>query len=272
MTKLIAIDIDGTLLNSNREITEETIEAIGEARELGIQVVLCSGRPRAGMSGLLEKLNMNKDEDIVISFNGVLASKVVSDEVLSQTILSYQDLLKIDSFCQKNNIKYHIQNEQGIYTTNVDVGDYTVFDAYINQIPLFVRTLDEMKDIPIYKINFAEKPETLDSIMGQIPVELTEEYTMVRSSHCFVDILNKSTSKGQAVAKVAEYLGIAQSEVMAIGDNDNDISMIEYAGIGVVMENGSVAAKSVADYMTKSNNENGVAYAIREYALKLVSH
>ena len=114
---------------------------------------------------------------------------------------------------------------------------------------------------------FIDEPERLNKVIAQIPASIKEKYMMVQSAPYFLEILHPEVSKGNAVKKLAEKLGIKQQEVMSIGDNGNDLSMIEYAGCGVAMENAIPEVKKSADFQTRSNNENGVAYAIQELVL-----
>lgn len=114
---------------------------------------------------------------------------------------------------------------------------------------------------------YIDEPEKLDRTIAAIPEEVKERYTMVKSSPFFYEILHPAASKGNAVRQLADLLGIAKEEVMAIGDNGNDLTMIDWAGCGVAMGNAIPEVKASANYETKSNNENGVAHAIQELVL-----
>lgn len=133
---------------------------------------------------------------------------------------------------------------------------------------LCYRTPEEMtEDIKIVKMMMIDDAEVLDQGIAQIPKEYFERYTMVKSSPYFFEILNKQADKGAALKHLAQHLGIKQEEVMAIGDNENDLPMIEFAGIGVAMGNATENVKQIANVITASNNEHGVAKAVEKYVL-----
>ena len=112
-----------------------------------------------------------------------------------------------------------------------------------------------------------DEPAILDKAIARIPAEVKEKYTVLKSAPYFLEILDKRVTKGTGVKSLADALGIQPEEVMAIGDQENDIAMIEYAGVGVAMDNAIPAVKEAANFITKSNLEDGVAYAIEKYVL-----
>lgn len=114
---------------------------------------------------------------------------------------------------------------------------------------------------------FIDKPENLSRVITSIPKDVREKYTMVRSAPFFYEILHSEASKGNAVRQLAQLLGIEQAEVMCIGDNGNDLTMIEWAGCGVAMANAIPEVLEAANFQTRSNNEHGVAHAIHELVL-----
>ena len=117
------------------------------------------------------------------------------------------------------------------------------------------------------KVMMIDEPAILDKAIARIPPEVKEKYTVLKSSPYFLEILDKRVNKGTGVKSLADVLGIKAEEVMAIGDQENDIAMIEYAGVGVAMDNAIPAVKEVANFVTKSNLEDGVAWAIEKYVL-----
>lgn len=264
--KLVAIDIDGTLLNSNRKISLKVKETLQRANENGMSIVLCTGRPLPGVKEQLTELNLYGDNDYVITYNGSLVQATKSNEIISQYTLSHNDFLEIELMSRAVGAHLHAIDDQTIYTTNRDIGKYTVHEAYLVDMPLKYRTVEEMTpDMSIIKMMMIDEPEVLDKAISQLPDEFIEKYTTVKSTDFYYEILNKKASKGNALAKLAEHLGIAQSETMAIGDNENDLSMIEYAGIGVAMGNATESVKRAADIQTTSNDEDGVAEILLKY-------
>ncbi|MGX7243432.1 sugar-phosphatase [Enterococcus quebecensis] len=264
--KLVAIDIDGTLLDSNRKITPKVKETLKKANEKGIFIVLCTGRPLPGVKEQLAELELYGDNDYVITYNGSLVQSTKSNEIISQYTLSYDDFLEIELMSRKVGAHLHTIDDQAIYTANRDIGKYSVHEAYLVDMPLKYRAVDEMTpDLSIIKMMMIDEPEVLDNAISQLPEAFINKYTTVKSTDFYYEILNKEASKGNALAKLAEHLGISQEETMAIGDNENDLSMIEYAGIGVAMGNATESVKQAADVHTTSNDEDGVAEVLLKY-------
>ncbi|MBO0441727.1 HAD superfamily hydrolase [Enterococcus sp. DIV0212c] len=264
--KLVAIDIDGTLLDSNRKISPKVKETLQKANESGISIVLCTGRPLPGVKEQLAELDLYGDNDYVITYNGSLVQATKSNEIISQYSLSYDDFLEIELMSRKVGAHLHTIDDQAIYTANRDIGKYSVHEAYLVDMPLKYRAVDEMTpDMSFIKMMMIDEPEILDKAISQLPEDFVNKYTTVKSTEFYYEILNKEASKGNALAKLAEHLGISQSETMAIGDNENDLSMIEYAGIGVAMGNATENVKQAADVQTTSNDEDGVAEVLLKY-------
>ncbi|MBC5635743.1 sugar-phosphatase [Ornithinibacillus sp. BX22] len=272
MYKLIAIDMDGTLLNDHHEVPENVKAALHQAKKQGIKVVLCSGRPIGGMRSYIRELNLDEDGDYAIAYNGAFVQNTYSNEVVAELSLKHDDLQNLYDHSLELNTPMHFFDVNGLYTPNADISEYTVLESYLNKIPLGYRQVSDVpKDISIPKIMYINKPEKLTHTIQSLPESLTDQYNIVQSSPYFLEFVHPNASKGNAVRKLAELLGIKQEEVMCIGDNGNDISMIEYAGCGVAMRNAIPEVKAVADFETLSNNEGGVAYVIEKVALKDLS-
>ncbi|EPI01015.1 MULTISPECIES: sugar-phosphatase [unclassified Enterococcus] len=266
--KLVAIDIDGTLLNKKRELTPEVKEAIAAAVAKDVAIVLCTGRPLPGVSEQLKELDLYQDNDYVITYNGALVQQTKSGKIIARHGLTHEDFLEIEMMARKVGSHLHSINDHSIYTANRDISEYTVRESSLVNMPLKFRTPEEMTpDMDIVKMMMIDKPEVLAAAIARIPQSFRDKFTTVKSEEFYFEILNKKASKGAAVENLAQYLGIDQDEIMAIGDNENDLSMIEYAGLGVAMGNAVPIVKETADVVTASNEEHGVAEAIKKYVL-----
>jgi Cof subfamily protein (haloacid dehalogenase superfamily) len=266
--KLVAIDIDGTLMNDRKEITKEVNDAIQAAKARGVKVVICTGRPIVGVQSIIKELNLNDEDDYVITFNGALVQNTYNSDVESQITLTYENLKELYELSQKIDSPIQFFDTENLYTPNKEISRYTIHEAHINQIPIHYRPIDEVpKDMLIPKVMFIDEPERLNQIIAKIPESFWEKYTFVKSTPFFLEILDPSVSKGNAVRLLAEKLSIKQEEVICIGDGENDLSMIEYAGCGVAMANAESVVKEAAQFHTLSNNEHGVAYAIEKLIL-----
>ena len=256
--KLIAVDIDGTLLNSQRQVTPEVFQAIQEAKAAGVKVVIATGRPIPGVLSLLEELNLNQDGDYVITFNGGLVQETSTGNELIRETLSYEDYLDIEVLANKLGVHSHA-------ITNI--GRYTVHESTLVHMPIYYRTPEEVADKEFVKAMYIDEPEILDAVIAKLPQEFYDRFTIVKSTPFYLEILKKTANKGIAVTHLAEKLGLSKEETMAIGDEENDRAMLEVVGSPVVMENGNPEIKKIAKHITKSNDESGVAYAIRKWVL-----
>lgn len=260
--------MDGTLLNDRHEVPEDVKNALDEAKRQGIKIVLCSGRPIGGMRSYIQALNLEEEGDFVIAYNGAFVQDTHTNEVVAELSLGHDDLVKLYDLSIELKTPMHFFDVDGLYTPNADISEFTVLESYLNKIPLSYRQVGDIPtNLSIPKIMFIDKPVNLIQTIQALPESLNEQYTIVQSAPYFLEFVHPEASKGNAVKKLAEQLGIKQEEVMSIGDNGNDLSMIKYAGCGVAMDNAIPEIKAAADFQTRSNNESGVAYAIEKLAL-----
>lgn len=264
--KLVAIDIDGTLLNSHNLVSEKTKSAIQKAKQLGVTVVLTTGRPFLGVKKFLEELSLLDDQDYVITYNGSLVQRSKSEEVLVSYGLTYDNFIEIEAMARKVGVHLHTTDYHHIYTANQEISPYTIHEAYLTGMPLRYRAVDQMTDeLAIIKMMMIDEPAVLDAGIAKLPQAFLDKYSTAKSADFFFEVLNPEADKGHAVSKLAEHLGLDVSEVMTIGDNENDLSMITYAGTGVAMGNAVESVKQVADKMTLTNDQDGVAYALEQW-------
>ena len=268
MYKLVAIDMDGTLLREDKTISERTKNTIVSAREKGVTVVLATGRPIQGVSRYLEELNMYTEKDYVLTYNGALIQKTESKESVAKIALKGEDFHYLKKLSDKLGVHIHAFSEkQGLITPKNS--KYTEVEADINKIEIHEINMDDISDDEVMiKIMMIDEPEILSKAMDKLPKEVYDKYTVVRSAPFFLEFLNKSVNKGVGVEMLAKHLGVKREEVMTFGDAGNDIHMIEYAGLGVAMGNAFDEIKEAADYITDSNNNDGVAKAIEKFILE----
>ncbi len=269
MYKLIAIDMDGTLLNTDHQITSHNKQAITQAREMGVKVVLASGRPLAGMLSALDQLDMNTDDDYVISYNGSMVQTAASKTAIRQEILTGSDAKLIADWAEKLSVNVHAFSlKDGLITPKNN--KYTTHECTINNIPLTEMPFSELSDDEaILKVMMVEEEPLLTKAIGQLPAMLNEKYTIVRSSPFFLEFMHKTSDKGAGVECLAQHLGIKREEVITMGDAGNDHHMLTYAGLGVAMGNATEETKAIADYITDTNNNSGVAQVIEKFVLNI---
>lgn len=231
-------------------------------------MVLTTGRPYAGVHSYLKELHMEQPGDYCITYNGALVQKAGDGSTVAQTALSYDDYRYLEKLSREVGSHFHALDRNTLYTANRDISYYTVHESYVATIPLVFCEAEKMDpNTQLLKVMMIDEPAVLDRAIARIPAEVKEKYTVLKSAPYFLEILDKRVNKGTGVKSLAEALGIKPEEVMAIGDQENDIAMIEYAGMGVAMDNAIPSVKEVANFVTKSNLEDGVAWAIEKFVL-----
>lgn len=264
MYKLIAVDMDGTLLREDKTISDRTKHAIARAIEKGVKVVLASGRPMEGLERYLEELCLVSEDDYVMSFNGSVIQNVKTKAIVSKNILKGSDLKKLYALSREIGVNIHAFTKQGCITPVMN--EYTRLEGRINGIEVHevdFNDIDENEDV--IKVMFIDPEPVLVEAMKKIPDSIYDEFTVVRSAPYFLEFLNRVSSKGTGVKALANYLGIKQEEVICIGDAGNDLDMIQFAGLGVAMGNAFEEVKEAADYITCNNDEDGVAHVIEKF-------
>lgn len=267
MYKIIALDMDGTLLNDQKVITGRTKEALIKAREKGVKVVLASGRPVDGLKKYLSELNLISDEEYVLSFNGSLVQKVKSEEVLYEIGLTGKDLHYLYDISKNLGVNIHaFSSTKGLIAPKIS--KYTEVEAELNGIDINVCDFSEIaEDEHIVKVMLIDDEKIIERVIKELPEEVNEKYKVVRSAPYFLEQINKASGKSVGLAALAKYLNVSKDEIIAVGDAGNDLDMIEYAGLGVAMGNAADCVKEVANYITSDNNNDGIAEVIEKFIL-----
>lgn len=268
MYKMIALDINGTLLNDQKEVTSEVIEAIKKAHRAGIKIVLSTERSYDGVVKVIHELG-NQVIDYAICFNGALVKDAKTHALLSRVNLTKDDLSYLYLLSERAGCSVHFDDEHSIYTPNQHIGKYTVQEAYYNNTPLYYRNVYDLPDkfVPSKAI-FSEEQIKLDNFIKQLPKDFFTRFHAIKSAPNYFEILNSTASKGNALKGLCERLDIDQQDVLAIGDHENDLSMLGFAGKSIAMGNAEKSVLDLADDVTGTNNENGVATAIEKYILR----
>lgn len=264
--KLVAIDLDGTLLRSDRTISKENKQAILAAKEAGVKVVLTTGRPLKATEHYLEECQLMEPGDYCITYNGGLIQKTDTGEVLRKTIMSHDDVLEVHQLLEKLNLPMSAVGMDSIYETPHPEGKPSLYREI--QPLLDIKEDVEPNDIPdIAKVVSSRSVEEIDGAISNIPSHFYDKYTIVKSQPTLVEFMTKGVHKANGLRMMSELLDITQDEMMAIGDMENDATMIEYAGMGVAMGNADERIKELSQYVTKSNDDHGVAHAITKFVL-----
>lgn len=266
MKKIIAVDIDGTLLNSKREITEKTKNTLIKAQDMGHIVVIASGRDPHGVFAFADILKFDKYNGLLSNFNGGRITNYQSKEILINHPLDFNLTCEILKFSEENlDMNYIIYTDNGILTNSnktyvIDEISQKAFTSY-KVVPNLYETIDFSPN----KIMYSQDPNLIDKDAEKLKNKFFDKTSQVKSTPYFYEIMPKGIDKGKSLVEIASYYNMDMKDVIAFGDEENDLTMIEMAGVGVVMGNGTDFMKKRADFITKSNDEDGISYYLENY-------
>ena len=267
--ELVAIDMDGTLLDPAHKLTARVKQAIARARTLGVHIVLTSGRPVPGLAPFLHELGIEGDDDYCIACNGGLVQRIGPRETVVEYPLSFDDFVYCEQVAREIGVHFQALDAQRMYTPNQDISIYTVADSHLSRMPLSYRRVADMDPgMSFIKLMMIDEPDVLDAAIARLPAALTERFAVLKSAPFFLEVFDHRAGKGPSLQKLAEHLGIDRANVMAIGDQENDLTMLQYAGTSVAMGNAIDAVKAVARFETATNADEGVARAIELFVLQ----
>lgn len=271
MIKLLAIDMDGTLLNEEKHIDTPQKEAVQKAIEAGIKVVLCTGRPLFGVLpvyGELELEKYNLDEYVILN-NGCSLRKTTNWELLDNKEITKEDVIYLDKLRKGYNLDLTVSNDDDYFVVGDKANKYTIEDGKLVYVDIKPISLEEATSgkHTFFKSMYLGEEEEIQRFKNDNENLLKDKYDAVLSQIHIFEMLPFGTNKAAALKELAEKLGIEREEIMTIGDGNNDVEMLEFAGIGVAMGNGTESAKKAVNYVTDTNENHGVAKAIEKYIL-----
>lgn len=266
--RLIACDLDETLLTSNHHVAEVNRAAIKRAREeYGIQFVPTTGRGYRSVQETLKELNLfDLADEYVISFNGGAITENQGPRVLQFFGLTFEKAEELFTFGLTQDVCIHVHTQTDMYLFNLTPEEKERMDK--NVVPYQAPTensIDFLRGQQIAKVLYQNMDTDYLRSLEPILAPVTAGHAEVNfSSNRYMEFNGLGSSKGRAVTTLAEKLGIPLSEVIAVGDNYNDMTMLEVAGLSVVAQNGVPAAKAIADYVTTANHNEGVVAELLE--------
>ena len=273
--KAIVMDIDGTLANDKKEISQKTKEILLKAQKQGILLVLASGRPTSGLVQYGTELEMDKNNGLFVSFNGSKVVNFQTKEEIFNKPMTVEDGKAVLEHMKKFNVKPMIDKDDYMYVNNVydcmiqfRGKDFNVIEYESrggNYKLCEVEDLAEFVDYPLNKILTTSDPEYLQEHYLEMMEPFKDKLNCMFTAPFYFEITAKDIDKAKALETVFKPLNIKQDEIIAFGDGHNDISIIKYAGIGVAMENAVLDLKEIADEVTLSNNQDGIAESLLKY-------
>lgn len=288
MYKLVAIDIDGTLLNSYGELSKENKEAIQNTIKKGVKVVLTSGRMPSSVKKMSIEVGSN---EYIIAGNGTMVYDMKKEEIIYKDFMKKEKVLEIVKLLEENSIYFNLYTENNVITKTLDYN--TKYYNYenskkikekrtsINIVPNVYQYIKEMERINILKITICDENKIVfNRIIQRLKhiqnIEILEIEHMSKKiiksgtqeipiEYFYTEITNKEANKWKAIEFLIKKLAITKEEVMTIGDNINDKIMVEQAGLGITLRNSALNALGIGKFVVSDNNSNGVAEALNTY-------
>ena len=259
--KLIVLDLDGTLTNSKKEITPRNRETLIRMQEQGIRLVLASGRPTYGIVPLANELRMNEFGGFILSYNGGEIINWETQEMVYENVLPNEVVPVLYECARTHQLSILTYDGAEIITENSQ-DPYVLKEAFLNKMAVR-ETNDFLTDItlPVAKCLIVGDADKLIPLEAELCLRLQGRINVFRSEPYFLELVPQGIDK----AVLLKEIGVAREEVIAIGDGYNDLSMIRFAGLGIAMGNAQEPVKKAADYITLSNEEDGVAEAINKF-------
>jgi len=262
--KLIATDIDGTLLNSNLEISSDTVKAIKEVQEKGILFTLATGRPIVGVKNIIDKLDIKCP---VITYNGAKIVDSLTNQVLYKKELDISDAKKILELGNLYNVIICAWSNDKVYVNRIEPR-LERYKKISGVEPILINDYDEFSKNGITKIIWYEDAKKIEKLKQLLDPNIFSNVAFATSQPYFLEFFNNEVNKGIALERICEILNIDVKETIAFGDGLNDFPMVKAAGLGIAMENGNIETKKAAKFVTLSNDNDGIAYAINKFILK----
>lgn len=266
--KMLVLDVDGTLLNDEKMISKRTLHALRKVQQMGVQIMLASGRPTYGLLPLAKQLELGIYNGYVLSYNGGQVINASNGEVIFERRINPEQIPYLEKKAVKNDFTIMTYNGDTVVCNRP--GDAHVeAEAKLNGMKLEVQEFfSALIDYPPCKCMLvSDDEESLMSLEAHFKRRLNGVLDVFRSEPYFLEVVGSGVDKGNTLAAVMEKLGIKEEEVVAFGDGVADVSMLQMAGLGIAMGNAPDSVKRCADHVTASNNEDGVAVAIENFLL-----
>ncbi len=263
--KMIVLDLDGTLTNSQKEITAPTREALIHIQQQGKKVVLASGRPTPGVLPLARELELEKYGSYILSYNGGHIRNCKTDEIIYNQLFP-RDIIPAFYDAVKNYDVDIITYSKDAIISGICPNQYVELESRVCYLPIIrVDNFPEYIDFPINKLLISGEPNILEGLESLLVAKFGDRLNIYRSDPYFIDIMPPGINKASSLQTLLEHVGLTREEMICVGDGFNDKSMIEFAGLGVAMANAQPKVKEVANFITRSNDEDGVVYVIEQF-------
>lgn len=264
--RLIAMDLDDTLLTDELKVSEPTRQAMNDAIARGVHITIATGRMFDSAQKIARQVGLNVP---IITYQGSLIKNLLDEEVLYERSVPVSVARRIYEYCQEHGLHLQSYIDDKLYAP--EENDRLRGYAKQSNIPYiiepdFARIINHEKQT---KLLIIDEPALLDALLPELRDLLGSEVHLTKSKPNYLEFMHKEGTKGHALRFLAAHYGIPIEETIAMGDAMNDHEMVEAAGLGVAMANAVPALKEIADYITLSNNEDGVKHVIDKFVLNV---
>lgn len=278
--KVIIMDVDGTLTNDKKVVTPKTREALLKAEEAGAILILASGRPTSGLMGLARELKMDQHHGLLVSYNGSKVVDCETNKVLFNQALSVEEGKAVLEHMKKfDRVRPMIDKDEYMYVNNVYDNwitwrgkpfDVIQYESRGGKFKLCeIDDLAAFVDFPLNKILTTSDPEYLQEHYQEMMEPFKDTLSCMFTGDFYFEFTAQGIDKAKALDTVLIPMGYKREEMIAFGDGHNDASMVKYAGTGVAMENAVQDLKDIADEVTLSNEEDGIAVSLYKHMPEL---
>lgn len=268
--EIVAIDLDGTLLDDNKQLSDKNIDTLNQIIKKGIKVMICTGRTLPSVKPIIDNLALNGEEEYLVLQNGAVIHQLPNYEIIDSSSISPDnrtEVIKVVSAIVDSPITFY-DSETIYYLGSLPFSQRTIEDGRVLASDIKVSSKEEILSLDnVFKIAVIDEPNILDYLENQLPKKLNESVDIIRSQPFILEFVPKDINKATALQFLSKKLKFERSHIMAIGDQANDLEMIEFAGIGVAMNNAIPALKEKADMIKGNNNESGVAEILEDLLL-----
>lgn len=268
MYKMVAIDMDDTLLTDELTITPGTVDAIVQAMEAGVIITLATGRMFPSALPFASQLGLNVP---VITYQGAIVKNIAGDATMYERFVTPDISRRLIEIAHEKDLHLQVYQDDILYCAQEN--DKIQRYAKIAGVPYTIEEdLSRLCDRAFSKLLYYDEPEVIDRLADELREEFGDAAHITKSKPYFLEVMHPEANKGRALLHLAQTLGIKQSEIIGIGDSYNDLDLISEAGLGVAMGNAPDDVKRLADYVTYSNNEEGVRHVLEKFVLSEQRH
>lgn len=263
--RILALDLDGTLTNSKKEITPPTREALIRLQERGVKVVLASGRPTTGVLPLAKMLELERFGSYILSFNGGRITDCRSGEIIYNRLLPAATAAPLFELVKDFDVDIVGYSSTAILS-GLHTNRYTELESRINGLPIrHISPFPEKVEEQNNKFLITGEPEEIARVKEKVIAHFHGLLNIYCSDPFFLEIMPQNIDKAHSLGKLLASIGLTEEQMVCCGDGHNDLTMIQAAGLGVAMENAQPEVKKIADYITKSNDDDGVLHVIQTF-------